>query len=259
MSNDQNEEHSLGSMQGNSEIWCSVRPQLPAAAFCTVCKRRYSGRYLSVLPDGRAACFRCVSDKKLGTIERVDQTRDPAFRHGLMAGIFGILSGVPRVLAPNYRGPILSALIFGAVCSMIGMWSAMGWFLSSDASQAALQAVVDRMTQQPMTVEELRQAIPWVVPVVAIFRMAFGTLLVHAMIRLVVRPIGNPIKQHARLYALSCVSMLLLTIPGMWGAAAANIIWVLVTLTWVRMLYPSLTIWRVMLVVFPHILLLGMN
>lgn len=260
-SEDPQHESAQGSMQGHAEIWCSVRPDLPAAAFCMACKRRYSGRFLSVLPDGRAACFRCVRDLKLGTIQRFDESKDPVFQRGLFPGILAILYGSPHQLLPRYKGPITQALLLGIAATMIGLWASTTWFLNSEAADTELLRVVERIQAQgqTMSVEELRRAIPWFVPIVAVLRMVMGVAIVHLMIRLVAPKPTLPLRAHARLYALSCVSMLLLLIPGFWGATAANMTWALVTFSWLRAAYPQMNAWRVMLIVFPHIFILGMG
>lgn len=241
---------------GDAEIWCSVRPYLPAAAFCTICRRSYSGRYLSVVADGRAACFRCVADQRLTTIERTNGKRDPAFRSGIFALLLAILTGGPRALTPAYRGPIWKALLFGAICSIFGTWFSMVRFLASSQGQELFQQTLER-AQPPIAEEVLRAAFLWATPLVAVMRMAMGAILVHVMLRLWVGENTQPLRVHARLYAFTCASSLLLVLPGLWGALATNAIWCMASFNWIRQVYPTLPAWRLFLVIMPHILILG--
>ena len=256
MSTDPSQDNTPWSAGEQAEIWCSVRPHLPAAAFCTVCRRRYAGRYLSIVPDGCAVCFRCISDFGLGTVERLDADRDPVFRRGVFSALFNVLSGNYSSFSVHYRGQIRSAILFGLSCSILGLWAAIGWFLASDGAGEALQRVVDRSEGQ-LSVDELRRMIPWMVPFAAAVRLFFGAMMIHGMLRIFSTAERGTLRVHTRFYALSCASLLLLALPGMWGAVASNITWTFATISWVRRLYPELSVWRVMIVVLPHILLLG--
>lgn len=244
----------------DSSISCSVQAHLPAAAFCTVCRRPYAGRFLSVLNDGRAVCFRCASDSSLATLgedEPLDTSAgDPAFQHGLLRAVPFILLKPARAIGSTpYKGRIGPAVRFGYLAALVGRLATVGWLftLNQDAATKAIQARMDQMGAE-LSADDLRTALWTSLPIAVFISMAVGVVLFHVGLRLCGARDGS-FREHARAYALGSCALLFGLLPPPLGLPLICLAWMSAMMVWTRARY-GFTGVRATLAMMPALLLM---
>lgn len=236
---------------------CSVQPHLPAAAFCTQCRRPYAGRFLSVLRDGRAVCYRCLEDQGLQpvTTPRIGDG-DPAFEKGWWGAIRGVVRApVQTIGASRYKGSIRPALIFGFVMCLIGAVVPILWalVLSPEGVQETIESVYANrgMTVDP---EQMRTMFITALPLAAAFKLIFGSVLLHYGIRFA--GVHNVrFRESMRAFALSSGVLMLSVVPAPVGILLIAVLWARAMNRWVHVRY-GLTPIRGMLALLPALVLM---
>jgi hypothetical protein len=233
-------------------VFCSVNHQLIASAFCTVCRKPFSGRYIGVRRDGRAVCHPCAQREGIDLVDSgAPAAGDPVLKGRLRDIFFRIAVTTAETFARDFNGPLGPSLRFGYITTVIGYAAALGWIylLRYDAFIAALTEV-NGASVPP----ELMPWAPWLgLPVTAAMRLVVGVTLMHAGFRMVGVPAGT-FSQHARLFALTSVSLLLCAVPVL-GPFFALAMWMNVSMTYLRSRYAISPI-RSMLATLPCLLVL---
>lgn len=215
-------------------VLCSVNPQLPAVAFCTVCRRPFSGRYVGVRRDGRAVCHPCAQREGIELLEASATAEgDPVLRGRLREIFLRVGLTTAETFSREYTGPIGPSLRFGYITTVIGFAAALAWIyvLRYDAFMAAL-AEVNGDSMPP----GLMPWAPWLgLPITAALRMVVGVTAMHVGFRMMGVPAGT-FAQHARLFGLTSVSMLLCAIPAL-GPLFALAMWMNVSMTYLHVRY----------------------
>lgn len=237
---------------------CSVQPHLPAAAYCTECRRPYAGRFLSVLQDGRAVCYRCVADQRLDTVadEEVAPGKDPAFRNGWFGAIPGVLRKPRSFLGTEpYTGSVKPALRFGFVMCLAGALLPLIFpaIFAPETLNEAWQKAYGQ-TEVQMTDAQLRLAFLTALPVAAGLKLLVGSALFHVGIRLAGAREGV-FREHLRVFALSTGVLLFAIIPPPLGLMIMSLLWGSAMMKWTSARYGLSPIMS-MVAVFPALLLL---
>lgn len=243
-------------------ISCSVQAHLPAAAFCTVCKRPYAGRFLSVLNDGRAVCFRCASDRSLATLgapepeDDYDGIGERAFQKGLLRAIPFILLKPAKAIgtapAPNAR--LWPALRFGFLASLVGRFATVAWLFAID-KEGAMKAIESRMERMgaAVTEDQVRTAIWTSLPIAVALSMMVGIALFHLGLR--ISGATGTFREHARAYALGSAALLFGLLPPPLGLPMICLAWMSAMMVWARARY-GFSGFRAALALIPTLLLM---
>ena len=239
---------------------CSVHPHMPAAAYCTECRRPYSGRFLSVLADGRAVCFRCVRDQRLSTLEP-GETRtdiDPAFENGWWrAAVGAIRTPIETIGVRPYEGPVRPAFIFGLVMSLLGSVLPLVFpaIFAPEALTAIFEAAYGEGEGRPeLTADQMRMAFFSALPIAALLKLGIGAALLHVGLRLAGARTGH-FRESVRAFALSTGVLLFAIIPPPYGLMVISLLWGSAMMRWVQARY-SLSPLLSMIAIFPALLLL---
>lgn len=236
---------------------CSVQPHLPAAAYCTECRRPYAGRFLSVLQDGRAVCYRCVADHRLKTVADNEVVEgDPAFRNGWLGVIPGVLRQPRRFLGTEpYTGSIKPALRFGFIMCLAGALLPLVWpaIFAPETLNEAWQKAYGQAEVQ-LTEQQLRLAFLTALPVAAAMKLVIGSALFHVGIRLAGAREGA-FKEHLRVFALSTGVLLFAVVPPPLGMMIMSLLWGSAMMKWTNGRY-GLSPFMSMVAIFPALLLL---
>lgn len=226
----------------DGDFYCSVQPHLPAAAFCTVCRRPYSGRYLGVRPDGRAICFRCARDQRIDFADVTPRGEgDPALRGSLFQKLGAILLRAHLTLNQRYEGSIVPALRFGYLTTLAGLVFYLSWqfLLAPEAIDAVLEGVIEQ-TGGATSMRAARLSLWAVMPVVAAVRMVAGIFALHLGLRLA--GADGSLRDHARIFALTSSALVLCALPLFVGSLLAEVMWVMATMAWIRTRYDFTTL-----------------
>jgi hypothetical protein len=233
-------------------IRCSVRPEYKAAAFCTICRRPYSGRYLDIASDGRAVCHRCREDHDIPLFNPSDSKHDPALKEGVAKAITQVLLKPHELFEERWDGSPWPAIRFGLLISIVGLvfWNAWFWVFSADLADDAIQVVAERTGQQVS--RDAVQAWSWfTLPIIAVLRLALGTLGLHLGFRLAGAP-KRQFQDHVRLYALASCALILCIVPSWVGAFLANVAWLTTCMAFARVRY-NFSMGRTLLALLPAI------
>lgn len=240
---------------------CSVQPHLPAAAFCTQCRRPYAGRFLSILEDGRAVCYRCLSDHGLRTLDapptQTASGKDPAFAEGWWGAVSGVIRNPIQTIgrhAPTMS--IRSALRFGFVMCVIG--SALPILWGSILAPESVNEVFQRTyanTEMELSMTQMRTLLILSIPFAAAFKLFLGSALLHLGVR-VSGAKDARYKENLRAFALSSAALLCNIIPAPFGLLLVAVIWSRVMMRWVfgRYRIPPM---RAMFALLPALLLMA--
>ncbi len=237
---------------GSPDLPCSAHAALPAAALCALCLRPYAGRFLSPLPDGRACCSTCADREGLHVIDSPHGSADadPVLAGGWGSTFRRVVVEPHRGLVVEHDGPIGPALRAGFAFTVVGYLIRTAWdyVLQYDAVMAMLAEQVG-----PGVPEATLSLTPWLaVPIAAVFRLVGGSLLLHLGLRLTGIGPGT-LRPHARIFALTSVTLLLCVIPVI-GPLLALVAWMSSTLAWTRRRY-GLPTWRALAATLPALLL----
>lgn len=237
---------------------CSVQPHLPAAAYCTECRRPYAGRFLSVLQDGRAVCYRCVTDQRLKTVadEEESVVGDPAFANGWFGAISGVIRDPRRFLGTKaYTGSVKPALRFGFVMCLAGAVLPLVFpaIFAPETLNEAWQKAYGQAEVQ-LTPAQLRMAFLTALPVAAALKLLVGSALFHVGIRLAGAREGM-FREHFRVFALSTGVLLFAIVPPPLGLMIMSLLWGNAMMKWTGARY-GLSPMMSMIAVFPALLLL---
>ena len=205
---------------------CAASPALNAAAFCTVCGQPFSGRYLGVAGDGRAVCFACVRRDGLAiTLASPTVGGDPVLVDGWFSALRRILTQPHRTFAATYRVPLLPAVTFGYVFTLLGFAATNAWDLMLFGDEF-VQSLVDGWDAVGVTLEPARaNAALWLcLPIAAAIRMGVGSALLHIGIRLTVGPAAQ-LRESVRLFSLTSATLALCVIPTV-GSFLALVTWI---------------------------------
>lgn len=241
------------STEVEGDFYCSVQPHLPAAAFCTVCRRPYAGRYLGVRPDGRAICFRCARDQKIDFADTAPAEGDPALRGGLLQTLGAILLRAHLTLNQRYEGSIVPALRFGYLATLAGLVFYLAWqfLLAPEAIDSIIEGVLEQ-TGGATTMRAARLSLWAVLPIVAAVRLALGAFALHIGLKLA--GADGALREHARVFALTSSALVLCVLPLYVGSLLAEVLWVMATMAWIRTRYDFTTL-RTIAAVLPALLI----
>lgn len=237
---------------------CSVQPHLPAAAFCTQCRRPYAGRYLSVLMDGRAVCYRCLQDQGLRTLDAPSTTTgDYAFQEGWWGAITGVIRTPTQTIGrfPTDM-PVRQAMVFGFVMCLIGALLPVVWatLLTPESVDEIFQkAYAGRGVDVSAT--QMRALFLMALPFAAAFKLFLGSVLLHVGIR-VSGARDTRFAENARAFALSAATLLFGIVPAPFGLILVAVVWSRVMMRWVYARYqiPPL---RALFALLPALLLMA--
>lgn len=242
---------------GDRRYACSVHPHLPAAAYCTQCRRPYAGRFLSVLRDGRAVCYRCVADQRLLTIaDHVVVEGDPAFQNGWFGAIPGVLRDPRRFLGIEpYEGSVLPALRFGFILCLIGAVLPLIWpaIFAPETLNAALEKAYMR-SEVELTTDQMRMLFVAMLPLAAALKLLIGSALLHVGVRLAGAREGD-YREHLRAFALSAGVLVFGIVPPPFGLILMVVLWSGAMIKWVSARYGISPVMS-MIATFPAMLLL---
>lgn len=236
---------------------CSVHPHLPAAAYCTECRRPYNGRFLSVLPDGRAVCYRCVVDQRLRTIAEEDlSTDDPAFGQGFFQAGVRAVRDPRRILGTEeYTGPIRRAVLFGFFMCILG--AVLPMVIPAIFAPEVIQEVLQRTfgeRQPDLTPQQQQRAFLLSLPVFALMKLMLGSSLLHVGLRLAGARSGS-FREHVRVFALCSSVLVFAIIPPPFGIMVMSLLWGSAMMKWVNGRY-GLSAMMGMVAVFPALLVM---
>lgn len=244
--------------QSHRRYACSVQPHLPAAAFCTQCRRPYAGRFLSVGEDGRAVCYRCIADHGVRTLDApMSHDKDPAFEEGWLGAVSGVVRTPMKTIGRfSAKASIRPAMVFGFVMCLVGAVLPVVWvmILSPQSIDEVFQKVyADRNLDLTMT--QMRAFFLMALPFAAGFKLLLGSALLHMGVR-VAGAKDARFAENARAFALSTATLLFSIVPAPFGLILVAVVWSRVMMRWVYARYniPPL---RALLALLPALLLLS--
>ena len=239
--------------RGPGPVMCTVHVETPAAAFCTVCRRPYGGRFLGVLPDGRAVCYRCAADEKLelASLDAPTSEVDAALAGGWASATARILLRPLVTIGLRYRGPVGPSLRYGFAATVLGLVMWLGWSLILQRD-AIIEAVLASSAERGLDASagDVQLALWMMVPLLAALRLGLGVVAFHVGTRLA--GADGTFRENARVFALSSASMLFCVVPMQIGALLSYLVWLMLTLSWVRVRY-ELNAWRSIVALMPAI------
>lgn len=240
---------------------CSVQPHLPAAAFCTQCRRPYAGRFLSVLEDGRAVCYRCLADHGLRTLDAPSTANasgeDPAFAEGWWGAVSGVIRKPIQTIgrhAPTMS--IRTAVTFGFVMCLIGSALPILWasVLSPDSVNEVFQRTY-ASTEMELSQTQMRTLLIVSLPFAAGFKLFLGSALLHLGMR-VSGAKDARYKENLRALSLSSATLLCNIIPAPFGLLLVAVLWSRVMMRWTFGRY-GIPPMRAMFALLPTLLLMS--
>lgn len=244
--------------QSHRRYACSVQPHLPAAAFCTQCRRPYAGRFLSVGEDGRAVCYRCIEDHGVRTLDApTAHDKDPAFEGGWIAAVSGVVRTPMKTIGHfSPQSSIRPAMIFGFVMCLIGAVLPILWvmILSPQSLDEVFQKVYAESSLE-LTKTQMQAFLLLALPLAAGFKLWVGSALLHMGVR--VAGAGDAkFAENARAFALSTATLLFSIVPAPFGLILVAVVWSRVMMRWVYARYniPPL---RALFALLPALLLLS--
>lgn len=253
------EQHQTVDFAGESDeetgsIRCSMKPDYRADGFCVWCRRSFSERFLTTAADGRAACTRCARDQHVALLQPQREQSDPAIAGGVRDAVVRILLRPHRVFETPWEGSLWPSIRFGLLVSIVGLvfWNSWFWIFSSHLAAEAIE-VIAKQTGQRVTLQQM-QVYSWIsIPFVAVLRFVFGTLALHAGLRLAGAP-KRMFHEHVRVYALASTALLLCVVPSWVGAFIANVAWLTTCMAFTRVRYRFSTA-RTLMALLPAMLI----
>lgn len=237
---------------------CSVQPHLPAAAFCTQCRRPYAGRYLSVILDGRAVCYRCISDQGLRTLDTPSAYEgDYAFKDGWWGAITGVMRTPNQTIGHFPKEvSIRRAMVFGFVMCLVGAILPVVWAMAltpESVNELFQKAYAGRGVD--LSVAQMRTTFLMALPFAAAVKLFLGSVLLHLGIR-VSGARDAQFAENARAFALSAATLLFAIVPAPFGLILVAVVWSRVMMRWVYARYniPPL---RALIALLPALLLMS--
>lgn len=219
------------------EVWpvlCSANPQLPAAAFCSVCHQPFSGKFLAVRQDGRAICFACARRDDVpvhGVRDAVERTG--LFDAGWLKPALAMIFAPQRALQASRLQQPAQVVTFAFVMALFGYGVTLGWTYLLEY-EAALASLTERAAELGWDVSAQALAwLPWgTLPVVAALRILLGGVSLHLAVR-IARPNDASWPDTLRAWGLSNALLVLCVVPFV-GPFASMILWISAMLGWFR-------------------------
>jgi hypothetical protein len=228
---------------------CSAQTRLQAAAYCSVCRLPFSGRFLAVRLDGRAICHACSDREQIPTEQaRGPEPRDPVFRDGWRHTLLVVLARPAELVRP-WHGPVGHAWWRGLGWSWLGLGAGLGWSLA--LGRLPWEQVQAALPEAARAQGWVTLALVGATLVLALLRQTVGPWLMHAGLRLA----GASAEQwtlHVRVFSALSVVRVLAMLPLLGGPLSA-LLFVWAMLTFAGLSY-GLARWRAMLALAPCLL-----
>lgn len=217
---------------------CVANPQLPAAAFCTVCRQPFSGKFLGVRDDGRAVCHGCARRDDIplnGAPHSEGQHADPLLQQGWFRASAAVVATPHISLARDDASSPWPAIAFGFVATLFGYALTLGWNI---VLYPALFVAEVSANAEALGFSGERTALTWLAwlgtPIAAGLRLFVGTIILHVCLLVPAR--DARVASTARIFGLSSVALLLCAIPIV-GSYLAMVVWISTVLAWLRARY----------------------
>ena len=222
---------------------CSGSPRLDAQAFCTSCRKPYSGGFLATRLDGRAICFACARQQ---AIEIIDEPMpsgrpDPVLGDGWARGIIRMITRPHQTFERPDGGRLSVALLFGYLFTAFGFTTTTIWNLSlygDEFIELQMQTLAAR--DVILDAAEVTQLLWLILPVAAALRLVVGAVLLHLGIRLMVGSKADW-RSSMRMFALTSGTLVLCAIPTL-GPFLALVTWISASMAYLNTRYGLRTV-----------------